>query len=94
MGTLAACIVPLVEALAVGTSVKSREGLHKVRGSTVLACCVNSGEFDNVSMLGFPRVKNPSEKKEEENPSYIEHACGLRGNLNHGSSSKNGLIES
>jgi hypothetical protein len=55
---------------------------------------VNSGELDNVSMLGFPRVKNPSEKKKKENPSYIKHACGLRGNLNHGSSSKKGLIES
>jgi|AMWB02.1.fsa_nt_gi hypothetical protein len=63
MGTLEAFIVPLVEALAVGTSVKSRERLYKVGGSTVFACCVNSGELDNVSMLGLPRVKNPGEKE-------------------------------
>lgn len=94
MGTLEAFIVPLVEALAVGASVKSREGLYKVGGPTVLACCVDSGEFYNIPMLGFPRVKKPGEKKKEENPSYIEHACGFRGNLNHDSSSKKGQIES
>jgi hypothetical protein len=43
----------LIEALAMGTSVKGREGLYEIGSAAVFARSMDGGEFDNVAILGL-----------------------------------------